>query len=122
MTPRITNWTDLTFASEEEDPDTNKVQYTSFGLIDDNEVFYYGQRSVAKAEILFDNLMDALHPVADDSIFPAWPVSGAEHLKASMSGTLPENLYIKRPTLEFYTMLKEMGIEKQLYHTIAAEA
>ncbi|KAJ5609800.1 hypothetical protein N7528_010367 [Penicillium herquei] len=121
MTPRIINWADLAFSSEKEDPDTNKVQSTSFGLIDGNEIFYYGQISAPKTEISFDQLMAALHPVPDDSISPIWPVSGAENLKAK-SGPVSGNLYLKRPALQLYTRFKELGVEKQLYNTIVAEA
>ncbi|KAJ5722411.1 hypothetical protein N7488_000446 [Penicillium malachiteum] len=121
MTPRITNWADLAFSFEKVDPDTNKVQSTSFGLIDDHEIFYHGQISSSKIEISFYELMHALHPIADDSIFPTWPVSGAENLKAK-SGPLSSNLHIKRPALQLYVRFRELGVEKQLYNSLVAEA
>ncbi|KAJ5397363.1 hypothetical protein N7509_005476 [Penicillium cosmopolitanum] len=90
MISRITNWDDLEFISEEVVPDTNELQYTSFGLIDDNDTFHHGQLSAPKTEISLENIMAAL-------------------------------MYIKRPPLELYSMLKNMGIEKQLYNAFVVE-
>jgi serine/threonine protein kinase len=120
MIPRITNWDDLAFASEEVDPDSNEFQYTSFGLIDDNDTLHYGQLGAPKAEISLEHLMAALNTVPDDAIFPPWPLSEAKLRKAPE--TLPANVYIKRPTLELYGMLKKLGIEKQLFNALVAEA
>ena len=63
MTPRITNWDDLAFASEEVDPESKVFQYTSFGFLDDNDTFYYGQLDAPKTEISHDQLIAALKPV-----------------------------------------------------------
>lgn len=75
MTPLITDYYDSTFASEEVDPETNALQHTSLGLIDNNDTLYYGQLDAPKTEISFDQIMAALQPVPDDAIFPEWPLS-----------------------------------------------
>lgn len=119
MISRITNWDDLEFISEEVVPDTNELQYTSFGLIDDNDTFHHGQLSAPKTEISLENIMAALSPVLDDAIFPPWPLSEAKIRRTPE--TLPAKVYIKRPPLELYSMLKNMGIEKQLYNAFVVE-
>lgn len=120
MIPSITNWDDLAFTSEDVDPDSNAFQHTSFGLVDDNDTFFYGQLDAPKAEISLEHLTAALEPIPDNTIYPLWPLSELEILKAPE--TLPANLYIKRPGLEVYSMLKNMGIEKQLFDSLVAEA
>jgi hypothetical protein len=120
MTLRITNWEDLTFISEEVDPDSNEFQYTSFGLIDDTDTFHYGQLNNPKTSISLENLTAALNPIPDNTILPPWPPSEANLRKAP--DPPPANVHIKRPTLELYSMLKKMGIEKQMSSALVAEA
>lgn len=118
MTPRITNWEELAFVQEEVDSDSNAFRYTSFGLLDENEILYYGQLPIRKTEMSLDQLMHALKPVPDDTIFPAWP----ETKLRKAPETLPPDVFVKRAPFELYEMLRQLGIEKQLYASDVAEA
>lgn len=121
MRPQINDWNDLAFAFEDVNPESNAFQHTSFGMLDDNDILHYGQLNIPKAEISLDQLAAALEPVHDDAVFPAWPLPGTDLRKAP--GALPANVHIKRPSLELYPMLKQLGIDvKQLFDTIIAEA
>ncbi|KAJ5581462.1 hypothetical protein N7535_000082 [Penicillium sp. DV-2018c] len=120
MTPRITSWVDVNFVSQELDDDSKEVQYTSFGLIDDNDIVYYGQLDAPMVEISLENAIAALTTIPDDAIYPPWPVPGANLRLASE--TLPENVYIKRRGVDAYSRLKKMGLEKQLFNSLIAEA
>lgn len=120
MTPQITGWDELAFAQEEVDSDSNAFRYTYFGLLNENETLYYGQLPVRKTEISLDQLMHALNPVPDDTIFPAWPQPETNLREAP--APLPPNVFIKRAPLEFYEMLRQLGIENQLYTSLIAEA
>ncbi|KAJ5776291.1 uncharacterized protein N7511_001302 [Penicillium nucicola] len=120
MIPGITNWDDLGFSFEEVDHVSNKFQYTSFGLVDDNDTFYYGQLGARKTEISLEGIMAALNSIPDNTILSPWSLSEAKLRKAPE--TLPTKVYIKRPALEQYSMLKKRGIEKQLSNALVAEA
>jgi serine/threonine protein kinase len=120
MTPRIASWDELAFFQEEVDSDSNAFRYTSFGLLDDNETLYYGQLPVRMTEISLDQLMAALNPVPDDTIFPAWP--RPETKLRDAPEPLPPDVFIKRASLELYEMLRQLGIEKQLCTSLTAEA
>ncbi|KAJ5140270.1 hypothetical protein N7448_003678 [Penicillium atrosanguineum] len=118
MTPQITNWDDLAFALEEVDPESKVFHYTSFGLLDDNDTFYYGQLDAFKTEISFDQLMAALNSVPDDTIYPLW----LETELHEAPETQHEDIYIKRRPFELYGILKKQGMEKQLFKSLISEA
>jgi serine/threonine protein kinase len=118
MTVRLNSWDDLAFTSEEVDPDSKKFQYTSFGLIDDNDTFYYGQLGLPKTEISLEQVRGALQPVPDNAIFPQW--LGTELRKAPEPQ--PAKHFTKRPALELYEFLQKQGMEKQLFTRLVAEA
>ncbi|KAJ5573770.1 uncharacterized protein N7459_008197 [Penicillium hispanicum] len=120
MTPPIIGWADLTFVSEEVDSETNAFQYTSFGFIDHSDTIHYGELKAPKNEISLTQLVAALQPVADDAVYPQWPLPGEALHEALEPPT--SDVYIKRPALEFYKMLKELGIEKQISSSLLAEA
>lgn len=120
MTPQVTSWGDLTFISEEVDPESKEFQYTAFGLLDNEEKLYYGQLNVSKKDISLDDLSAALSRVPDEAIFPPWPQPGANFRKAP--DPLPANMSIKRPTLEHYPLVKRLEIENQLCESLMAEA
>ncbi|KAJ5135487.1 uncharacterized protein N7515_004765 [Penicillium bovifimosum] len=117
MIPQITSWDDLDFTSEEIDQDSN--EFHSFGLIDDNDTYHYGQLGTPKTEISLENITAALKPIPDEAIYPPWPLPEAKLLQAPET---PAKVYIKRPTLELYSTLKKLGLEKQLFNSLIAEA
>jgi hypothetical protein len=114
----LNSWDDLAFTSEEIDPDSKKFQYTSFGLIDDNDTFYYGQLGLPKTEISLEQVRAALQPVSDNAIFPKW--LGTELRKAPEPQSAKH--FTKRPALELYEFLQKQGMEKQLFTRLVAEA
>ncbi|CAG8241614.1 unnamed protein product [Penicillium olsonii] len=120
MAPRITDWDDLAFFEEHLSPDSDLVQSTSFGLIDDTGIFYYGQIDSPKAQISLEKLNDTLNPVPFDPIFPVWPPSGAE--LSTAPELLTTSTYIKGANFEMYHWLKERGLEKQLLNSRVGEA
>jgi len=117
MAPRVTNWDDLAFALERTDPHSNTFQYTSFGLIDDTDTFYYGQINAPKSEISLHQLTAALTPVPDNTILTLWPGAPLREAPETQSAT-----FIKRAAFEVYDFLKQRGIEKQLSGALVAEA
>jgi serine/threonine protein kinase len=120
MVPQITNWDDLNFVSEECDPKTGQFLYTSFMVIDETDIFYYGRLHVPKTKAIFDLVTHALNPVSDNEIFPKWPTSGIELTQASAA--LTENVYVKRPALDLYETLKAYNQLHQLQEMLLAEA
>lgn len=79
------------------------------------------QLNIPKAESSLEQLAAALGPVPDAAIFPSWPLPGTDLHKAPEA--LPANVFIKRPSLELYPLLKQLGIDgKQLFDSLIAEA
>ncbi|CAG8366941.1 unnamed protein product [Penicillium salamii] len=120
MAPQITDWDDLAFVVEHKSPDSDLVQSTSFGFIDDTDTFYHGQIDSPKAQISLEQPMVALNPVPHDAIFPNWPLAETELRNAP--DMLTPNAYIKRPRLELYSWLKERGLERQIFTSLLGEA
>ncbi|KAE8146850.1 kinase-like domain-containing protein [Aspergillus avenaceus] len=120
MIPQISNWDNLTFVSEERDPETGKYEHTSFILIDETDTFYYGRLTIPKAQATFNLVTHALKSVSDSEVFPKWPTSGVELTQAPPA--LTDNVHIKRPPLDLYETLKEYNQLHQLQEMLLAEA
>lgn len=105
MAPVVRQWSDLHLLSEAFDSATKAFLYTTFAVIDDEDVVYFGQLNVPKRELTFDQVTAALERIPDEHLFPELPPNASFTLapleldKASC--------YIKRPRLGAYEDYKE---------------
>ncbi|KND88609.1 hypothetical protein TOPH_06706 [Tolypocladium ophioglossoides CBS 100239] len=126
MAPQITKWADFAHVSEEFDPETRQFQYTMFVVIDSNDVIYYDELPVRKAEISFQQVTATLKPIPDSEIFPEWPLPdepGAKQLTQAPL-ELPTNVqvFIKRPALCQYDVFSRHNVVHLLAQGLLEEA
>jgi hypothetical protein len=121
MAPQIKSLDDLDFILETCNPETEEFLHTSFAVFND-ETLYYGQLNIPKANVTFDQISNALTHVPDDRFFPKWPTPEMEFTEAP--ATLISEIYLKRPHLELYGIMKEhrvTNVEQQLSQQFLAE-
>ena len=122
MTPHINDWDDFTYVSEEFDSETYEFQYTMLSVIDPDDVIYYCELPIRKAEISFQQVTAALKPIPDREIFPKFPLSEANEFTQVCN--LPENVevFIKRPNLSQYDVYKRHNVVHLLAQCLLEEA
>lgn len=118
MAPQITSWDDLILTLQDQEGST------SFGFMDENETFHFGQIDAPQKDISLEQVMATLKPVPDDPIFPQWPLPDANSgvTLYTAPDPLPENMDIMRPGLECYNLLQKNGWENQLSSSLVSEA
>ncbi|CAL5869281.1 uncharacterized protein PFLUO_LOCUS3509 [Penicillium psychrofluorescens] len=122
MAPQIKSFVDLDFILETFNPETEEFLHTSFAVFND-EALFYGQLNIPKANLSLAQISNALAHVPDDKFFPQWPVPEMELIEAP--ATLTSGIYLKRPNLELYGIMKEhsvTNVEQQLAQQFLAEA
>lgn len=107
MAPRVAAWEDLNFFHQEVDDETG-VCCTTYAVVDEDDMAYFGKSNHPADNISFEQLTSALAPIADDDIYPEWNPSDAELTKAQ-DALLP-NVYIKRPNLPLYDIFQEHDV------------
>lgn len=126
MAPQITRWTDFAYVSEEFDSETREFQYTMFAAIDSDDVIYYGELPIRKADISFQQVTAKLKPIPDSEIFPEWPLSNEPAAKQLTQAplVLPANVqvFIKRPNLSQYDVFKRHKVVHLLARGLLEEA
>lgn len=88
MAPQITNWSDFTYVSEEFDLETNEFQYTMLAAVDLDDVIYYCELPLRKAEISFQHVMATLKPIPNSVSYPEWPLSDESSTEPLTQGPL----------------------------------
>lgn len=89
---------------ETSDPNTSKIEYTTFYVLTSNDVAFFGQIHKAKTEITVEEITNALEQVPDHTIFP--PMLETTKLMVAPDHTESE-FYIKRPNLSVYELFKD---------------
>jgi serine/threonine protein kinase len=104
MAPQIAAWEDLTFFHEEVD-ETGEFQHSTFAVVDEEDIAYFGKSNHPKRNLTFGQIVSALTPISDNDLFPEWARCRAELTQAP--DPLPLNKYIKRPNLPLYDIFQE---------------
>ncbi|KAJ5246656.1 hypothetical protein N7468_001639 [Penicillium chermesinum] len=120
MTPQITKWADFAYVSEEFDSETHEFQYTMFAVIDSDDVIYYGELPIRKAEISFQQVMATLKAIPDSEIFPA--LSSAKQLTQAPPELDNAQVFIKRPNISQYDVYKRYNVVHLLAQSFLEEA
>ncbi|EFY91193.1 hypothetical protein J3458_016855 [Metarhizium acridum] len=118
MVPQIASWEELLWVSEEVHEDTGDFQYTMFAAVED-DMIYYGQLNVQKADINIRDASRSLARVPDEEIFPRW-TRDLNLTKAP--GELPPEVFIKRPRLALYDVFSKHKVVHLLAKELAEEA
>lgn len=120
----ISDWKDFDFVLEALDSD--EEDFTDFGCSDENDVLYYGKVHARQADITVPQAVAALTPIADAEIFARLPPAAspdALHLHHdTTSGAHGAALYIKRPRLGNYSVLKEHHVSHLMGEELLEEA
>ena len=105
MTPIITQWSDFDGVYEAFEINTHKFLYTTFSVIDGDDVFYFGQLSAPKLKISLEQYTAALERIPDEDLFPEVPSDA--RLTVAANELDVNTLYIKRPRLRMYEEYKK---------------
>lgn len=119
MAPQVTSYKDLHLLCEAFDKATRDFLYTTFAVIDDDDVVYFCQLDISKLKISFEQFTSALSPIPDEDIFPDLPRN--EKLTVAPE-PLAGDFYIKRPRLSMYDVYKEHDILSVLPSLLLEEA
>lgn len=96
-----------------------------FAIIDSDDVIYYSELPVRKAEVSFQQVTATLKPIPDYVIFPERPLPdefGKQLTQAPL--VLPANVqvFIKRPNLSQYDVFKRYKVVHLLARGLLEEA
>lgn len=81
--------------------------------INSDDVIYYCELPVRKAEISFQHVTATLKPIPDSVIFPEWPLSDDSSTeRLTQAPLLPANnqIFIKRPNLSLYDIFERSKV------------
>ncbi|KZZ99740.1 Protein kinase-like domain protein [Moelleriella libera RCEF 2490] len=118
MAPRITNWEDLLWVSEEVNEDAGEFQYTMFATVEDDAI-WYGQLNKPKADISLQHATNSLSRIPDEEIFPRWP----QRLTLTKAPEeLPPNVFIKRVRMALYDVFIKHKVVHLLPKALIEEA
>ncbi|KAJ3534045.1 hypothetical protein NM208_g7713 [Fusarium decemcellulare] len=100
MTPVITSWSDLHTVCESSDRNQTNSVHTTFTVIGDDDVIYYGRLDLPQNEISFEQITSALTLVPDDHVYPK--LTSAKECFTVAPDDIGENndVFIKRPPLD----------------------
>ncbi|KAG8169406.1 hypothetical protein KVR01_000151 [Diaporthe batatas] len=119
MAAKVTAWEDLVFFHEEVDDETGEFKHSTFALVDDDDVAYFGESNHPRHSITFDQLTSALVPIPDNDVFPEW----AFHCgKLTLAQDTLMDYYIKRPNLPLYDVFKEHNVLELIPKDLLEEA
>lgn len=108
MAPTVKCWSDLHTLCESFALNHGDFLNTTFAVIDEDDVVYFGQLDIPKVKITFAQYTAALAPIPDEDLYPQVPPAEEEQFPVA-----PENagagssIYIKRPRLSMYDIYKE---------------
>lgn len=102
MAPRSVTWDLLTIFEEDFDQETGAFQHTTFAVIDEDDIAYFGTLNYRKHDITLEQLTSALTPISDHDFFPPW-----DEKLTRAPDALPPNIYVKRPDLVLYGVFQE---------------
>ena len=102
MAPVVTKASDLDVLYEAFDVNTHEFMYTAFTLIDEDDIFYYGQLNIAKLEITFEQFTSALQRLPDEDILPEVPSDATLTVAPDKLELGKDAYYIKRPRVTEY--------------------
>jgi serine/threonine protein kinase len=119
MAPQVTSLQDLDLLCEASDVETHDVLYTTFAVIDADDVIYFGQLDAPSGEISYEQFTSALSRIPDEEIYPELPPD--EQLTMAPEGLAPD-FYIKRPKLTAYEDHKEQDVLSGMREAMLEEA
>ncbi|KAF4466855.1 serine threonine kinase [Fusarium albosuccineum] len=122
MTPVITSWSDLHTVCESSDRNQTNSVHTTFTVIGDDDVIYYGRLDLPQNEISFEQITSALTLVPDDHVYPK--LTSAKECFTVAPDDIGENndVFIKRPPLDLYEKCKNEGTLPVLPAAVLEEA
>jgi len=108
MAPRPVTWEALNFFEEDFDQETGAFRHTTFAVIDEDDIAYFGTLNHRKHEVTLEQLSSALAPISDHDFFPEWLPRNEKLTMAP--DALPPNIYVKRPDLALYGVFQEHNV------------
>lgn len=122
MAPIVRHWNDFHTLCEAFHKDTKDFLYTTFAVIDENDVVYFGQLDAPKLHMDFEQCTAALVRVPDEDLFPELSSTKEDFTIAPDSIRGNKNVFIKRPRLAMYEIYKEQDALSILPTLILEEA
>ncbi|POS74212.1 serine/threonine-protein kinase [Diaporthe helianthi] len=119
MAANVTSWEDLVFFHEEVNGETGEFEYSTFALVDEYDVAYFGRTNHPRHNVTLEQLTSAIFPIPDDTIFPDWALH-REKLTLAQDTIL--HVYIKRPNLPLYDVFKEHSVLELIPQGLVEEA
>jgi hypothetical protein len=107
MATIITAWEDLAFFHEEVDGKTGEFRYSTFALVDEDDVAYFGKTNLSRHNVTFEQIASALVHIPDNILFPEW-APRRENLTLAQDTVI--DVYIKRPNLPLYDFFREHNV------------
>ncbi|KAI3390255.1 hypothetical protein diail_10856 [Diaporthe ilicicola] len=119
MAAKVTSWEDLAFFHEEVDGETGEFKHSTFALVDEDDVAYFGKTNYPRHNVTFEELTSALVPIPDNTLFPEWALHRGNLTLAQDTAI---DIYIKRPNLPLYDVFKEHNVLELIPEDILEEA
>lgn len=110
MAPDVGRWSDLHTLCEAFDKEHKNLLYTTFAVIDEDDVVYFGRLDMPKLQMTFEQCTAALVRVPDEDLFPELPSAGESFTIAPDNIRERNDVYIKRPRLTMYEIYKENDV------------
>ena len=107
------------FDAETVDPETSTFQHTTFGLVDEDDVAYFGKLYTPKSNIDFPQLTSALVPIPDEDIYPEWMPRNAKLTQTQE--TFSSDRFTKRPDLPLYDIFQDHNVLRLIQNELMEE-
>lgn len=100
-------------------PKVAPFQHTTFGLVDEDDVAYFGKLYTPKSNIDFPQLTSALVPIPDEDIYPEWMPRNTKLTQAQE--TFSSDRFIKRPDLPLYDIFQDHNVLRLIQNELMGE-
>lgn len=110
MPPVIKRWSDIHGLWEAFDKNGTEFLYTTFAVIDEDDVTYFGRVDLPKRETTFEQYTSALTPIPDEDLYPEMSSANESFTVAPARVGPGDEVYVKRPRLGMYDFYKENDV------------